>query len=491
MSLFTAEGSVTAVRVDARARAPDGFGPEGKEATAVAQPACLPRHGEDGLAQALFADLENTIQDHEYGAATLPAERFLATPLAVERLARDQRVAVCLDLMTWAIKTGVAQVSFALQRKALAALAALPAGSEARVRGELRLILLQAERARHASDVPAHFDATRRAVSHLLQHRQQLGAEERYLVVWEIARLIGFNGQREAASRMARRLADFAAAKLGEPEQVESAIFAHSVLLDLPGAITAALGLALPRIGEGDDPMGSLARVQDRLSDLRDQAGRAASVGVPRWAEGWAYRARCCFTTMEWALGGGRPDQMIAAMQSGFPEMRRKGNFCRQRDREISLGLSKLAADRAATLLREAPDQQTQEGIEGDYLLAAQHALAGRDAKALAAYARYAAGAHRRVLIGQRAISADLLATGEVLLALPIRSPRVTPGQDPIRVVCRSVRLVMEQGPSAALGDVAMEQGLSARRVQQAFKSVGLEAPSRFLRRLDDNDAPR
>ncbi len=445
-----------------------------------------PSPNQDGLAEELSARLERAIYDHEYAAATLPSERLLAAPALMDQLRREDRVRVYLDLMTWAIKTGVVRLSFALQRKAVAELGALAAGSEVQVRGQLRLLLLHAERARHGCDAPAHLDAVRRASSHLLQHRHRLSAEERYLVVWEIVRLLAVNGQREAASRLARRMADFAAAELGAPERVESAIFANSVLLDASGAITAALRLSLPRIGESGDSLRKSERIQPRVAELRTLAQQAASVGVPRWAAGWIYRARCSLTTLEWVLGGGRPDPMIEAMHSGLREMRRTGNFCRQREREIALQLSMLAADHAGNDLREARGQPAFEGIEGDYLVAAQHALADRNAEALAAYARYAVAAHRRVMVGQLAVSADLLAVGEVLLALPKRLASAPAGQDAIRVVCRSVRLGMEHGPSAALSAVAMEQGLTARRVQQAFKSVGLESPGRFLRRLEN-----
>jgi hypothetical protein len=94
-------------------------------------------------------------------------------------------------------------------------------------------------------------------------------------------------------------------------------------------------------------------------------------------------------------------------------------------------------------------------------------------------------------MVGQQALAADLLAMGEVLVALPKRLSPMPAGQDPIRVVCRSVRLMMEQGPSAPLADVAAEQGLTVRRVQQAFKAVGVGSPSLFVRRFKSGRCDR
>ncbi len=444
----------------------------------------MPSLPKDGEAQALVARLEHAAAHSDFHAARPLVEHLLATRPIADQISPEARVRLYLVAIETATLGGDPHRSLCAQRLALAQLQALALDSECRLRAELRVLELQAERARFYGDASSHFSAVKQAAHFLLRHRFRLPASCRYAVVWEIVELFSACGLRAAAHQLGRRMADLAATELGSDAPVESLILAHEALFDLPGFMTRALGLSLPRIAASDAVFPQGRVIQQKFDELEDLTRQAERIDLGHWAGGWSYRAQRSKAILSWALGGGSARNLLVTMHRGIEHTQSAGLYARQPERERFVQLAQLAADGAAGKLRQHPDQRIFGGAEGDYLAAAQHALAGRSSEALAAYARYARASHQCAMVGQQALAADLLAIGEVLVALPRRLAPPPVGQDPMRVVCRSARLFMEQGPSTPLSQIAMEQGLTARRLQQAFKAVGLERPSQFLRRI-------
>ncbi len=485
--------SVTEARRKSGALALEPGAPPGAWRVVAESPA-LPGHllscaPMDGEAQALLTELDRAVKHTDFHAARRVLERLFAACGMLDQIAAEEALRMCLLAMETATLGGDPHASLRAQRLVMAQLEGLPPESESRVRAQLRMLELQAERARFYGDVWSQFAAVKQAAHFLLLHRFRLPASCRYAVVWEIVELLSNCGLRGAAYRLGQRMAELAATELAADAPVESSILADEALFDLPGIMTQGLGLSLPRIGASEAILPQPKAVQLKLEELHRLARQAEEIGLGHWAGGWTYRAQRSQDIISWALGGGSARRLIATMHRGLEHTRVAGLFARQSERERFLEFSKLAADGAG---RKAPSEPCRPpmfgGMEGDYLAAAQHTLAGRSAEALAAYARYAHAAHRRAMIGQQVLAADLLAIGEVLVALPKRLALTPKGKDPIRLVCRSVRLHTEQGPSASLEDIAAEQGLSLRRVQQAFKTVGLASPSRFFARLKSGE---
>jgi hypothetical protein len=454
----------------------------------------------------LTVDAKEVLQ--ELGRARGASELTLCCGL-VDRVLTDGSAMLAFDAESRArflllgfdtsIMTCRPDLALRLNRLATASLAALAPDSETRIRGELKALCLQAEMARLYSDPTASLPAIHRAAAFALTHRARLPAGDRYPVVWEMCELLANCGLRAAAAQLARRMADFAACETGEDDAVVGLMLANEVAFDLQGTMTCALGLDLPRMGDdGADPRlrhKGLRTSVDELQQLERQALAGDIKGNALGLRDWAQRARRSSSILAWASGGGSADAVLQCAQQHQAITASTGVLVRKPARQQALHWAQLASRQVPAAMEEprpgggASASPSLIRTEAEYLAAAGHAAAGRSVAALAAYARYARSASRWAVVGQQAIGSDLQGMGELLLALPRRPPAAPAANDPIHLVVRSLQVRANTGQRASLNDVATAQNITPRRLQQAYKSVGLPSPSQVLRRFDDANA--
>jgi hypothetical protein len=356
----------------------------------------------------------------------------------------------------------------------------------------VRARVLNAEFARLWGQPADHLVAVSRALEPALEFVACLPPLSRYIVVWEVVELLAACGLRERAGGLALRLSDFAARHLQAQDALESRILAHHVALDLPGLLGQAMAIELPRLAADERPAPPGARahaaVAGHVEVLQSLERQAQEAGRP----GWALRAGTIAGMAAWTLGGGRDPGLRSGSSRWLDWTAQQGIHSMLPERRLAVEWSALAC---APGREEAEDQLVSIGrnasglppVESLYLAAAAGVRAGREGDALRSYGRFAAAAMKVRRTAEQAIDSEVHAQAELLLAIPLGGGTTGARVDDVRLAASAVSISISRG-SRALSQVAQRQGVTARRIQQVFKNLGLPTPARFFRQLHGPD---
>lgn len=378
--------------------------------------------------------------------------------------------------------------SFEVIRGATRAIACLPRESETSRRAAYALQVVLAAFTGMTGDVAGHAVALQTAARQFMADPCALPPESRLRLSSEVALLLSRAGASDLAACLMSRIVAYAEEHADEPVRIAARLLRAEICLEARETMEPQLHNGLVRLS---DPDGQLPRLRPHAVQGMDSATiksllRAAErVG----AEDLVARANLVHAWVEYPNSGKLGRMLSAAEQLGRVGVTHGPWFLHSTAR-VQLGRAQVAGrlwEQAATTLQPSTDPRAwmPDWMDGELnFLGAAVALGRGDSMgALSSYSRYAQTAVHLRGIRERLVQSGIQSIAVLATSLPMTWPAAAKRgmSDALAICTDTIRIHSSSQSLLSLTAVAAAQGVTLRRIQQAFKLLGLPTPAALL----------
>lgn len=364
----------------------------------------------------------------------------------------------------------------------------LPANSATALDGKRRLQLSLAAFTGATGDVAGHAAVLKTAVRMFLSEPFEWAPEYRLRLATEVAHLLSHAGAGNIAACVLSRVIAWADQHTKEPQRIATRLLRAEIALHTVESAEPQQHASLVRLSDADARLPRLTPHMApglELTKLKQLARAASRCGQ----DDLIGRANLL---VEWAeyRHGGKLDRVVAAAKELDAIGRDRGPWFLRDTARLEL-CHALAASRrwteAAQALQPRGDAPAQmpDWLESEqnFLNTAIALHRNEPIQALSSYGRYAQIAFHLHGLRERLIQSGIQAAAVLAASLPTMHPAgASKGiQNAIAVCASTIRIHISAPALLSLTEVAATQGVTVRRIQQAFKLLGLPTPVTLL----------